>query len=169
MFLPSPSTWKMVKDAPNHVLMKIIGLAHSSLEISEDGDVPILPVFLSTPDSLHVCYRTGIPLSTFCAEVNTICIWPYIQCQCATGPWNMDGVLMVEFENWCHKFGQSLKYAPLGCHDDKHETLDQILCECLNHSFSPFPSVLIPLACLQIHRAIPCPFLFFGPIVTMMK
>ena len=30
------------------------------------------------------CDRTGIILSNFCAEVNTICIWPYVQCQCGT-------------------------------------------------------------------------------------
>ena len=68
-----------MKDAPNHVLMKIIGLDHTSHEIIEDGDVPILLVVLSTPYSLqsslnHYCDRTGIPVFTFCVEVNTICI-----------------------------------------------------------------------------------------------
>ena len=75
MLFPSPSTWKMAKDSHNHVLMNMIGLAHTSREILEDGDVPILLVVLSTPDYLHFDYDcTGIPLSTFCVEVNTICI-----------------------------------------------------------------------------------------------
>ena len=89
MFFPSPSTWKMVKDAPNHVPMKIIGLSQTSREILEDSDVPIFPVVISTLGSLqsslnHYCDCTGIPLSTFCTEVNTICIWLYVQCQRAT-------------------------------------------------------------------------------------
>ena len=66
---------KMVKDAPNYVPMNMIGLAQTSREILEDGDVPIFPVVLSTPDSLQFnCDCTGIPLSTLCIEVNTICI-----------------------------------------------------------------------------------------------
>ena len=44
MFFPSPSTWKMVKDAPNHVLVNMIGLAQTSREIIKDGYVPIFPV-----------------------------------------------------------------------------------------------------------------------------
>ena len=75
MFLPSPSTWKMVKDAPNYVAMNMIGLAQTSREIIEDGDISILPVVLSTPDSLQFNFdHTSIPLSTFCVEVNKICI-----------------------------------------------------------------------------------------------
>ena len=75
MSFPSPSTWKMVKDAPNHIPMNMIGLAQTSREILEDGDVPIFPVVISTPDSLQFnCDHTGIPLSTFCVEVNKICI-----------------------------------------------------------------------------------------------
>ena len=75
MFLPSPPMWKMVKDSPNHVPMNMIDLAQTSHEILKDGDVPILPVVLSTPDPLQFnCYRTGIPLSTFCVKVNKICI-----------------------------------------------------------------------------------------------
>ena len=42
------------------------------LQIPEDGDVPILPVVISTTDYLHWCDRTSILLSTFYAEVNTI-------------------------------------------------------------------------------------------------
>ena len=81
MFFPSPSTWKMVKDAPNNVSMNMIGFDQNSRKILEDGDVPIFPVVLSTPDSLklslhHHYDRTSISLSTFCVEVNTICIWP---------------------------------------------------------------------------------------------
>ena len=79
MFFPSPSTLKMAKDSPNHVQMNMIGLAQISHEILEDGDVPIFPVVLSIPDTLHLslhnnCDRNGIPLSTFCAGVNTIYI-----------------------------------------------------------------------------------------------
>ena len=75
MFFPSPPTWKMVKEAPNHVLMNMIGLSQTSREILKDGDVPIFPVVLSTPDSLHFnCDHTRIMLSTFYVEVNKICI-----------------------------------------------------------------------------------------------
>ena len=75
MFFPSTSTCKMVKDAPNRVPMNTIGLAQTSHEILEDGDVPIFLLVLSTLDPLQLnCDFTGIPLSTFCVEVNTICI-----------------------------------------------------------------------------------------------
>ena len=79
MLLPSPSTWKMVKDAPNHVPINMIGLAQTSRKILKEDDVPIFPVVLSTPYSSqfilnHYCDRTGILVSTFCVEVNTICI-----------------------------------------------------------------------------------------------
>ena len=77
MFFPSTFTRKMAKDAPNHVLMNMIGSSHTSrgiLEV-EDGDVPIFPVVLSTMDSLQFnCDGTGILLSTLYVEVNTICI-----------------------------------------------------------------------------------------------
>ena len=53
MFLPSPSTWKMVKDALNDVPMNMIGLVQTSQEILKGGDVPILPVVISTPDYLQ--------------------------------------------------------------------------------------------------------------------
>ena len=43
----------MVKDAPNNVPMNMIGLSQNSHEILEDGNVPIFPVVLMTPDSLH--------------------------------------------------------------------------------------------------------------------
>ena len=76
MFFPSPSTWKMVKDAPNHVPMNMVGLAHTSREIPEDGVVPIFPVVISIPYSKQFnCYCTGIMLSTFYVEVDTIFIW----------------------------------------------------------------------------------------------
>ena len=85
MFFPSPSTWKMVKYAPNYVLMNIIGLSQKSREILEDGYIPILLVVIITTDYLQSnSYRTGIPLYTFWAEVNKICILPYVQCQNAT-------------------------------------------------------------------------------------
>ena len=54
MFFPSPSTWNMVKDAPNHVPMDMIGLDQTSREIPKDGNVPIFPVVLSTPDLLQL-------------------------------------------------------------------------------------------------------------------
>ena len=53
MIFPSPSTWKMAKDAPNHVLMNMIGLDQTSREIIEDSDVPIFPVLLMTPKALR--------------------------------------------------------------------------------------------------------------------
>ena len=79
MFLPLSSMWKMVKDAPNHVMMSMIGLAQTSREILEDSDVPVLQLGISTPDSLqsslnYYCDDTSIPLSTLCMEVDTICI-----------------------------------------------------------------------------------------------
>ena len=75
MLFPSPYTWKMAKYAPNNVPINTVGLAQPSREILEDGDVPILPVVLSTPDSLQSNYDcTGILLSTFCVEGNTIYI-----------------------------------------------------------------------------------------------
>ena len=49
MFFPLPSTRNMVKDAPNHVPMNMIGLAQTSREILKDGDIPIFPVVLMTP------------------------------------------------------------------------------------------------------------------------
>ena len=36
MLFPSPSTWKMVKYAPNHIPYNTIGLAQTSREIIED-------------------------------------------------------------------------------------------------------------------------------------
>ena len=42
----------MVKYAHNNVPMNMIGLAHTSSEILEDGDVPISSVVLITQDSL---------------------------------------------------------------------------------------------------------------------
>ena len=75
MFFPSPSTWNMVKDAPNNVPINIIGLAQTSREIIKDIDVPISPVVLSTPDSLQFnCDCIVIPLSAFCVEADTIFI-----------------------------------------------------------------------------------------------
>ena len=50
MVSPSPSMRKMANDAPNHVLMKMIGSAQTSREILKDSDVPLLPVVLITPN-----------------------------------------------------------------------------------------------------------------------
>ena len=87
MFFPSPSNWKMVKHAPNHVTMKNIGLAQTSREILEDGDVPNIPGGFNYSVLPTVnCDRTSITLSTLYAEFNKICIWPYVQCQCVTPP-----------------------------------------------------------------------------------
>ena len=55
----TPSTWKMVKYYPNNVQMNMIGLAHTSRGILEDGDVPILPVVLITTKAL---WYTTAPL-----------------------------------------------------------------------------------------------------------
>ena len=44
-----PSLVPTVKDAPNHVPMNMIGLAHISRKILEDGDVPTSPLVLITP------------------------------------------------------------------------------------------------------------------------
>ena len=64
---------------PNYVPMKIIGLVQNSHEILKDGDIPILTVVLITTDYLQFnCYRTGILLYILWAEVNKICIRPYV-------------------------------------------------------------------------------------------
>ena len=64
---------------PNNVPMNMIGLSQTSRKILEDGDVPIFPVVISNldhskPSLNHYCDCTGILLSTFYVEVNTICI-----------------------------------------------------------------------------------------------
>ena len=74
------------------------------------------------------------------------------------GTWNMYGVSPVELEERCHKFGQILEYTSLGYHDEKHEAVDQLLCECFTHSFSTLTFVLLPSDYIQIHRAISCMF-----------
>ena len=43
MFFPSPSTWKMAKDAPNHILDYIIGYTQTPHKIHKNGYIPILP------------------------------------------------------------------------------------------------------------------------------
>ena len=43
----------MAKDAPNHVPMNMIGLAQTSHEITEDGDVPIFLVVLINQNALQ--------------------------------------------------------------------------------------------------------------------
>ena len=52
MFFSSLSMWKLVKDAPNHIPMNIIGLAQTSRKMLKDSGVPIFLVFINTPDSL---------------------------------------------------------------------------------------------------------------------
>ena len=39
----------MVKDAPNHIPMNMIGLSHTSRKILKDGDILIFQVVLITP------------------------------------------------------------------------------------------------------------------------
>ena len=80
----------------------------------------------------------------------------------------MEGVYSVEFEEIAHKFFRIIEFATLVCHDDEHGAVDQLFFECLTHSYF-FPAALILLSCLQIHRDIPCLFLLFSPIVTMMN
>ena len=66
MLFPLPSTWKMIKDAPNHVSMNIIGLAQTSRERLEYDDVPIfLVVFKYSGSPTVQCDPTGIQVSTF--------------------------------------------------------------------------------------------------------
>ena len=53
----------MVKDAPNYVPMNMIGLAQNSYKIIEDGDIPIFPTVLVTPDYLQL--TVIIPVSHY--------------------------------------------------------------------------------------------------------
>ena len=48
----------MVKDAPNYVPMKLVGLAQTSREILEYGDVLIFPVVLTTLKNLRYTTAT---------------------------------------------------------------------------------------------------------------
>ena len=43
----------MMKDAPNHIPMNMIGSAQTSRKILKDGDVPIFPVVLITLKALQ--------------------------------------------------------------------------------------------------------------------
>ena len=64
-----------MKDTPGRVSMNIIYLAHTSHDILEDVVLSIFPMVLSTPDALELNFDcTGILLSTFCVEVNKMCI-----------------------------------------------------------------------------------------------
>ena len=50
----------MVKDAPNNIPINIIGLAHTSREILNGGDILISLVVLITPKYLrYSCSRSG--------------------------------------------------------------------------------------------------------------
>ena len=103
MFSPSHSTWKMVKDAPNYVPIHIIGLSQTSRKVLEDVDVPIFLVVLITLVSLHLSLHhhfsfTGIPLSIFWMEFDTIYIWPYVQFQRAIG--QQDQVAIIQAWVW---------------------------------------------------------------------
>ena len=54
MFFPLPSAWKMVKNAPIHVPIIMVGLSQTSRKILEVGDVPIFPVVLINPYYLQL-------------------------------------------------------------------------------------------------------------------
>ena len=56
--LPFTSTWKMVKDTPNHIPMNMIGLAQTSREILDDGDIIIFPVIMIAPKALGPSVQT---------------------------------------------------------------------------------------------------------------
>ena len=43
----------MVKDAPNNILMNMIGLAQTSRKILKDGDILMLPVGLINMKALY--------------------------------------------------------------------------------------------------------------------
>ena len=51
--IPLTYTWKMAKEAPNHIPMNMIGLAQTSCKILEEGDILIFPVVLVTPKDLR--------------------------------------------------------------------------------------------------------------------
>ena len=51
--IPFTSTWKILKDAPNHIRMIMVGLAQISRDILKDGDIIIFPLILITPKSLR--------------------------------------------------------------------------------------------------------------------
>ena len=42
-----------MKDAPNNIMMNVIGLAQTSRKTHEDGDILIFPVVFITPKSLQ--------------------------------------------------------------------------------------------------------------------
>ena len=79
----------MVKDAPDHISMNMIGLSQTSSKILKDSDILIFPVIVITTKSFQPSVSTkplliNITLSNFCVEVNTTRIWLYIQCQHTT-------------------------------------------------------------------------------------
>ena len=75
MFFPSPSTRKMMKDAPNHVTINMIGLAQTSHEIFEDGDISISLVVLITPYYLQV--TVIVPVSRYLLSVQRLIQYTY--------------------------------------------------------------------------------------------
>ena len=52
-YLPFISTWKMVKDAHNHIPMNMIVLFQTSHETLKDGYILIFPVVLITPKAFR--------------------------------------------------------------------------------------------------------------------
>ena len=75
MFLPSPFTCKMVKDAPNDVTTNMIGLAQTSREILKDGDDPIFPSVLITSDYLHL--TVIVPVSHYPSSARRLIQYVY--------------------------------------------------------------------------------------------
>ena len=65
----------MEKDAPNHVPINMIGLAQTSRKILKDGDVPIFPVVLITPDSLQL--TVIVPVSHYLPSVQRLIQYVY--------------------------------------------------------------------------------------------
>ena len=49
MFFPSPSAWKVLKDAPNHIPDNMIGYDQTPCEIDEDNYILILMEVLIPP------------------------------------------------------------------------------------------------------------------------
>ena len=65
----------MVKDSPNHVSMNMIGLAQTSSEIIEDGDVSIFLAVLITPDYLQL--NVIVPVSHYPPSVRRLIQYVY--------------------------------------------------------------------------------------------
>ena len=56
MFFPSPSVWKTVKDAPNHIPENIIGWSQTSREIHKD----IISLYSHRFQLFHSWYKLAL-------------------------------------------------------------------------------------------------------------